>query len=301
MERQKHHEELVKKYSFGAALEEKKEMRLPTGADRNRAMGIQGKPKDLKKTINRLLRYLAHEQKLMGIAIFCTVLNTIATLTGSYLLRPIMNTFIHYEAKERNLHSRVEGLMGALILLAAIYLIAASTQWIQQRLMLSLSQQSLKQLRRDLYQKLETLPMKYFDHHSTGDIMSRFTNDVDVVGEMLNTTLIQLISGLITIMGTVILMLATNWILGLITIVVTPLLVFVSRRTIKKGRSAYARQQKNLGMLNGFTEEIISGQKVVKVFNHEEIAVEEFAYLNQELNGYLRYWMKSRRKKQKEL
>ena len=117
--------------------------------------------------------------------------------------------------------------------------------------------------------------MSYFDNNSTGDTMSRFTNDVDVVGEMLNTTLIQLISGVITVSGTVILMLMTNWILGLITIIVTPLLVAISKTIVKKGRSAYARQQQVLGMLNGFVEEILSGQKVVKVSNHEERAVED--------------------------
>lgn len=138
-------------------------------------------------------------------------------------------------------------------------------------------------MRNDLYCKMQTLPMKYFDNNSTGDIMSRFTNDVDTVGEMLNTTLIQLISGIITLVGTVALMIVTNWILGLITIIATPLLTVISKTIIKKGRKAYAKQQKNLGILNGFTEEIISGQKVVKVFNHEEIAIDEFSYLNQEL------------------
>ena len=113
--------------------------------------------------------------------------------------------------------------------------------------------------------------------------MSRFTNDVDTVGEMLNTTLIQIISGAITIVGTVVLMVYTNWILGLITLIMTPVLTFVSRLIMKKGRNAYKEQQKNLGMLNGFSEEIISGQKVVKVFNHETVAIDEFDFLNGEL------------------
>ena len=277
------YESLMKKYNGVDTKTGKKEMRVPTGADRNRALGMHGKPKNLKKTIGRLVRYLAHERKLLLIAITCAVVNTIATLAGSYLLRPIINTFIYYNPEESRIQERMEGLSGALILLAVIYLIAVSTQWVQQRLMLSVSQRSLKHLRNDLYHKVQMLPMKYFDNNATGDIMSRFTNDVDVVGEMLNTTLIQLISGMITISGTVVLMLVTNWLLGFITILVTPLLVLISKTIVKRGRSAYARQQKNLGMLNGFTEETISGQKVVKVFNHEEIAIDEFAYLNEEL------------------
>ena len=138
-------------------------------------------------------------------------------------------------------------------------------------------------MRSDLYKKIQTLPIRYFDTHRAGDIMSRFTNDVDTVGEMLNTTLIQIISGAITIVGTVVLMIYTNWILGLITLIMTPVLTYVSRLILKKGRTAYVEQQKNLGMLNGFSEEIISGQKVVKVFNHENVAVDEFDFLNEEL------------------
>jgi ATP-binding cassette subfamily B protein len=138
-------------------------------------------------------------------------------------------------------------------------------------------------MRQDLFDKLQTLPIRYFDTHASGDLMSRFTNDIDAVGEMLNTTLIQIISGMIMVAGTVILMLYTSLILGGITIIMTPVLTWVSKMIIASGRSAYRTQQKTLGMLNGFAEETISGQKVVKVFNHEETAQEEFAYLNQEL------------------
>jgi len=113
--------------------------------------------------------------------------------------------------------------------------------------------------------------------------MSRFTNDVDTVGEMLNTTLVQIISGGILIVGTVVLMLYTNLILGGITILMAPVLTMVSKQIIKKSRGAYKDQQKNLGMLNGYAEETISGQKVVKVFGHEDTCIEEFEYLNNEV------------------
>ena len=113
--------------------------------------------------------------------------------------------------------------------------------------------------------------------------MSRFTNDVDAVGEMLSSTLIQILSGALSIVGTLVLMMYTNPILGSITVIMTPVLTLVSKAVIKKGRGAYAEQQKNLGVLNGFAEEIISGQKVVKVFNHEQTAREEFGYLNEKL------------------
>ena len=149
--------------------------------------------------------------------------------------------------------------------------------------MLTVSQRSLRRLRDDLYQKLQALPIRYFDTHAAGDIMSRFTNDVDAVGEMLSSTLIQILSGALSIVGTLVLMMYTNPILGSITVIMTPVLTLVSKAVIKKGRGAYAEQQKNLGVLNGFAEEIISGQKVVKVFNHEQTAREEFGYLNEKL------------------
>ena len=284
---QTRYDRLVKKYNTALGAEGKpggkSEMKVLNGADRSRAMSATGKPKNMKKTVSRLASYLVQERMWLIIAMVCTVVNTVATLAGSYLLRPIINTFIYYDEKDLAVAGRIHGLFMALLILAVVYMISITTQWIQQRLMLTVSQRTLKHVRNDLYCKVQTLPMKYFDNHATGDIMSRFTNDVDTIGEMLNTTLIQLLSGIITIVGTVILMLTTNWILGLITIIATPLLTVISKTIIRKGKSAYVRQQRNLGMLNGFTEELISGQRVVKVFNHEDIAMDEFAYLNQEL------------------
>ncbi len=246
-------------------------------------MGATGKPKEMWKTIKRLFSYLSKERTLLFLAITCAIIFTIANLVASYILRPIMNEFIYYDATNPDLTERLQGLGLGLGIMAVIYAVAVASQYAQQRIMLTVSQNSLKHMRNDLYSKLQTLPMRYFDTHATGDIMSRFTNDVDAIGEMLNTTLIQIISGAITIVGTIILMLYTNPILGAITIVMTPLLTLASKLIIKYGQNAYKRQQQSLGMLNAFSEETISGQKVVKVFNHEKIANEEFEYLNDQL------------------
>ncbi len=246
-------------------------------------MGATGKPKEMWKTIRRLLKYLSKEKYLFLLAIACAIVFTVANLAASYLLRPIMNEFIYYDASNPDLTGRLQGLGIGLGIMAAIYVVAVFSQWAQQRIMLTVSQNSLKHMRNDLYGKLQTLPMRYFDTHATGDIMSRFTNDVDAIGEMLNTTLIQIISGAITIVGTIILMLYTNPLLGAITIVMTPLLTLASKLIIKYGQSSYSQQQRSLGMLNAFSEETISGQKVVKVFNHEQIANDEFEYLNDQL------------------
>ena len=277
-------ERLIKKYSQSPHSNSRKATMNVTGrANRDAAMSAKGKPKNTKGTIIRLMSYLSQQKTLLIIAITCSIIFTLSSLIASYLLRPIMNHFIYFDASQNDFTSRIQGLAISLIFLAIIYAISVITQWLQQRLMLSVSQKTLGQMRKDLYHKLQKLPIEYFDNHPAGDIMSRFTNDIDTVGEMLNTTLIQMISGCITIFGTVILMLYTNIILGLITIVATPLLAYVSKTITKKGRKAYTLQQQNLGMLNGFAEEMITGQKVIKIFNHEDEAVDEFEFLNERL------------------
>lgn len=276
-------ERLQKKYGGTAAPVAGKEMSIGSRGGRDRNMQMSGRPKAMKQTVIRLIRYLAHERKLFIIAILCSIIYTVASLAVSYLLRPIINTYIYYDPEEADLSFRMSGLITALIFLALIYGMEVLSQWLQSRIMLTVSQRSLGRMRGELFDKLQTLPLRYFDDHATGDIMSRFTNDVDTIGEMLNTTLIKILSGAITVVGTIILMLYTNPILGGITLVMAPILAWVSKLIVKKGRGAYARQQKDLGTLNGFAQETITGQKVVKVFNHEEIAMDEFAYLNDEL------------------
>ena len=259
------------------------EMSVGSRGRRDRSLQMSGRPKDMKQTVLRLMRYLSHEKKLFILAMTCTVVYTAASLAVSYLLRPVINRFIYYDPEDGNVEARISGLAAALLFLALVYGMEVLSQWLQSRLMLSVSQRSLERMRGDLFGKLQTLPIRYFDDHATGDIMSRFTNDVDTVGEMLNTTLIQILSGAVTIVGTIALMLYTNPILGGITLLMTPVLTWISKLIIKKGRGAYARQQKTLGTLNGFVQETVSGQKVVKVFNHEDAAMAEFAGLNREL------------------
>ncbi len=271
------------KYSGSKAQTQKKQMDMGKGAGHDRAMGASGKPKNLKNSIVRLIKYLSHEKVLIAAALICSVIYTVSSLAASYLLRPIINKFIYFDEADTDLSARLLGLALWLIILAVIYGISILAQWLQQRLMLLASQRTLVRMRSELFAKLQSLPVRYFDTHQIGDIMSRFTNDVDTVGEMLNTTLIQIISGVITIVGTIVLMLYTNPILGAITIIATPILTYLSKTIMKKGRKVYKEQQKNLGMLNGFTEETISGQKAVQVFHHEEIVRDEFAYLNQKL------------------
>lgn len=192
---------LKEKYGgTSAASSNKKEISIgPRGC--GSAMTGSGKPKEFRKTVLRLFHYLSKERMLITIALLCTLANTIATLAASYMLRPIMNRFLFFDPDTGTIAARLSGLFSGLALMAFVYAIAVLTQWLQQRLMLTVSQRSLQRMRQELYDKLQTLPIRYFDTHASGDVMSRFTNDVDAVGEMLNTTLIQIISGAVTIIG----------------------------------------------------------------------------------------------------
>lgn len=250
------------------------------GGSRGILNGKSGKPKHTKETILRLVKYVSHEKTLFLISLLCAVIYTVGNLATAYLLRPIINTFIYYDPAELDLTARLAGLGKAILFLGAIYLIVDITYYLQQRIMLTVSQRSLRRMRKELFDKIQTLPLSYFDAHTTGDIMSRFTNDIDTVGEMLNTTLIKIITGAITIIGTIILMLYTNPILGAITVIMTPTLTYVSKAIIKKGRGAYQKQQRALGAINGYAQEMITGQKVIKVFNYEGQAIDDFTYLN---------------------
>lgn len=273
---------LREKYSATAAPSGVKEIKLPRGGGKQ--IGAKERPKNMKLSILRLIKYLAYEKWLLIVAIVCAIVHSAATLLASYLLRPTINKFIYFDESGADISSRLSGLMMGLLLMAVIYVISIVTQWLGQRIMLSVSQRSLKKMRQQLFDKLQSLPLKFYDTNSTGDIMSRFTNDIDTIGEMLNTTLVQIITGITVVIGTVIVLLCTNLILAGITIIMVPVLTLISKSIIKRGQKFYVRQQRDIGALNGFAEEIISGQKVVKVYSHEDIAKDEFEYLSGELS-----------------
>lgn len=237
-----------------------------------------GKPKDAKKTIRRLLGYIAKDKWKLAVVFACVLIQTFLTLVSSYMLRPIVNNLA---SPDRNARTLILGCAA----MALVYIMAIGAQYVQQRIMITVSQTAIQTLRNDLFNKLSSLPIKYFDTNNNGDIMSRFTNDVDTVGEMLNSTVIQLFSGTISIIGTLALMIYTNWILTLITVFMLPVMVAALNMITKRSRKYYRAQQAAIGTLNGYVEETVNGQKVVKVFNHEENAKEEFDYLNQDLRN----------------
>ncbi|MCD8120136.1 MAG: ABC transporter ATP-binding protein/permease [Lachnospiraceae bacterium] len=238
------------------------------------------KPSQTGDTIKRLAHYIAGNKKWLALVAVCLLGYSGATLAASYLLRPILNTLVD---SSMTMWSRLTYLGEMIGVMAAVYAVAVVCNYLQSRIMLSISQSALQKLRNDLFEKLEHLPVRYYDQNSNGDLMSRFTNDVDTIGELLNSTLVQLVSGVISIVGTLCIMLYTNWILTIITIISIPIIAKLGGTIASRSRKYYTQQQAALGAVNGYVEEMVTGQKVVKVFGHEETAKDEFGTLSDAL------------------
>lgn len=249
------------------------------GPRRQRAR-MGGKPKDSAQTIRRLMQYINEDRGKIAAAFICIILNTGATLAGSYMLRPIINVYIVPTDGSRG---NIAGLFFSLVLLAMVYFTGVCANYFQAKIMLTVAQSALQKLRNDLFTKMQSLPVRYYDTNSNGDLMSRFTNDVDTIGNMLSSTLVQLFSGALSLVGTLFLMIYTNIYLTVITLVMIPLMMKAGGAVAHRSQKYFSAQQYSLGALNGYIEETITGQKVVKVFCHEEVAKEEFSILNEEL------------------
>ncbi len=240
----------------------------PPGMQMERA-----KLKDSKKTIGRLWGYLSAQKLPLIVAFAFVVANAVLTIVASYLVRPIINGITYgYGAQY---------ILRYLAIMAVVYLVAVFSYYMQSRIMLEIAQKSLAKLRQDLFERLQKLPLRYFDSNNNGDLMSRFTNDVDAISQMLSSTCVQVISGVVTLISTVCVMLYTNWMLTVVTLIIVPVFTVVTRFLSSRSMRYFKEQQKAIGDLNGYIEESISGQKVVKVFNHEQEAVADFAVLNE--------------------
>lgn len=278
------------------------------GGPRGR-MGGKSSLKNARKTITRILGYLAKFKLRIFVVLLCMLANTLASLCGSYLLAPIINKLTlavtgeeqpmsNIERLADNIISRFTGavntavrsemmsyILTVIVIFAVVYLVGILTSYIQARLMLSISQKTIESLRNDLFSKLQRLPIRYFDSNPTGEIMSRFTNDIDNIDMMINNSLTSIISGTVSLIGTFVFMITTNWLLTLVTVVFIPIFTFGGSAIAKVSSKYYSGQQAALGAINGYTEETVTGQKVVKVFNHEDTCIEEFRLLNQDMRN----------------
>jgi len=242
-----------------------------TGGGHGRNHGYQ-RPKDMKGTFKKLMGYVGKYKGSLVLVAVCLLISSAAGVATSYLLKPLLNDYI--------IPGDFPGLFKMLLVMGGMYLLSSLCSYAYARIMVHVAQHTVAALRQDLFNRLQQLPVSYYDRHQSGDLMSRFTNDIDTVSEMLNSSFASIISNVLTFVGTVVMMIVLNPWLTLITFLFLGLMGLVVKVIGGRSRANFQRQQAALGALNGYIEEMIEGQKVIKVFNHEGQAVERFTALN---------------------
>ena len=231
------------------------------------------KPKDLKGTLAKLMRYLGRYKAALCLVAVLLVISSACTVGGSYLIKPLINDYI--------LPGDFPGLAKMLAFMGCVYLVGAVCSFGYARIMVHVSQNTVAKIRSDLFDRMQSLPLKYFDTHTHGELMSRYTNDIETVSEALNNSFGSLISCTLNFVGTIAMMIVLSPTLTLITFAMLAVMLGVVKVIGGRSRRYFASQQAAIGAVNGYIEEMIEGQKVIKVFNHEEAAVAGFAGLNE--------------------
>lgn len=233
------------------------------------------RPKDTKKTLKHLFSYLGlHKWSFVCVAVLVFI-SAGANIAGTYLLKPVINHFI--------MPGDMNGLIKAVTGMGIMYFCGATCTLLYNRLMVKTSQKVIQEIRNDLFAHTQKLPLSYFDAHTHGELMSRFTNDVDTIQEAMNNSFAMIIQSFIMLTGTIIMMMVLSIQLSLIVIVFLIIMFFFIRFNGKHSKKYFNRQQSELGKINGFVQEMAEGQKVEKVFNHEEIDFNNFCELNENL------------------
>ena len=231
------------------------------------------KPKDLRGTLGKLMGYLGRYRAALVLVVLLLVISAACGVGGAYLMKPLINDCI--------LPGDFRALAKMLALMAAVYAAGAVCSFGYARIMVHISQETVARLRSDLFRKMERLPLSYFDTHTHGDLMSRYTNDIDTVSEALNNSFGSLVSSVLTFTGTIAMMLVLSVPLTCVTFVMLGVMVWTAKGIGKRSRRYFAEQQKAIGGVNGYIEEMIEGQKVIKVFCHEAAAKEGFTQKNE--------------------
>lgn len=233
------------------------------------------RPKNKKKTLLQMFSYLGRHKKIMAAIAVLVAVSALANIYGTYLLKPVINTYV--------LQKDVPGLIRMILFMGVMYAVGALACFGYNQLMVHTSQTVVKEIRVDLFSHVQKLPLKYFDAHTHGELMSRFTNDVDTISEALNNSFAMLIQSFITVSGTIIMLLVLDARLSLIVFFFLFLMALYIRHNGKLSKKYFSEQQAHLGSINGFVEEMVAGQKVEKVFNHEPQDFEEFCRRNEAL------------------
>ena len=239
------------------------------------------KPKNSKAALARIFNYLWHYKFHFILSVICIIISSAATIAGTYLLKPLLNDYIVPFIGQAN--PDLSGFIGFISKMIAVYVIGIVSSFTYNYLMLFASQGSLHKIRTQLFTHIQTLPIKFFDTNTHGDLMSRFTNDTDTLRQMLSQSIPQLISSVISIVGVFVMMLILSPSLTVLTVFMVFIMLYVVKNIGSKSRKAFKDQQMQLGKVNGYIEEMIEGQKVVKVFCHEESTKKSFDSINNEL------------------
>ena len=242
------------------------------------------KPQIKKGTIKRLLSYVTTKYKKQFIAVFiCIILSSIANVVGSLFLQTLIDDYITPLLEIEN--PVYTGLLKAIGFMSIIYVVGIVSTYLYNRIMAVISQGVLKDIRDEMFSKMEKLPIRYFDTHAHGDIMSHYTNDTDTLRQMLSQSLPQIITSAITVIVIFCGMLYLSPILTIFVVIFTILTTVITKKISSKSSRYYIGQQQSLGKVNGYIEEMLNGQKVIKVFTHEEKSKQEFKKLNDQLNN----------------
>lgn len=252
------------------------------GGPGGRPGGFQ-KPKNLKNTIKRLAKYLEKHKLLLFLVMLFVLLSTLGNVAGTYMLEPIIDDYITPLIGTNPSGADFLPLIKMLAFMACIYAVASLSSFAYRRIMLYVSQKTLNEIRGDLFNHMEDLSLKYFDTHTHGELMSRYTNDADTLREALSNGVVQLFSSTVSVVSTFIMMLVISPILTIFIVLMLIVMLFCVKKIGGKSAKYFKKQQNALGAANGYIEELIEGQKVVKVFCHEKEAEAEFAVLNEDL------------------
>ncbi|MCU4770249.1 ABC transporter ATP-binding protein/permease [Bacillus toyonensis] len=234
-----------------------------------------GKVKNTKGTVKRIWNYMGYEKAALMFVIFLVFVTTLLGLLGPYFMGVIIDQYI--VPKDLNGTARM------CMLLIAIYGVTVLLTWLQTYVMINVALKTIQKIRQDIFEKIQTLSLRFFDVRSQGDLMSRVTNDIDNLNQALTQSVVQIISSALTFIGVTIAMFSLNWILALVTLITVPIMFFVTKKLVAYSGKNFAKRQKDLGELNGFIEEAITGADVTTLYGKEKETVQNFNKINEQL------------------
>lgn len=239
--------------------------------------GPAEKAKNQKATLSRVWSYVKQQKLGLFLSIFFVIASTFLSLAGPYMIGHIIDDYI--------MKKDINGTIRLGILLAVIFTLASILTWLQTYVMIHVAMKTIRTLRLELFQKLQTLTLRFFDQRALGDLMSRVTNDIDNLNTALAQSVTQIVSSILTVIGVSIAMFTLSWQLAIVTLIIIPLIVFTTKQIIKRSSKNYAARQRDLGKLNGYIEEMITGAEVLTLFGKEQQTIDIFHQQNENLRN----------------